>query len=54
LQEGDIQVTIPYEKCRQALEWIRRTHRTLTVDEFVTQTVEARPHTIEAIKRSQR
>jgi hypothetical protein len=34
VQEGDIQVTIPYVLYREALLWIRRTHRSLTVDEW--------------------
>jgi hypothetical protein len=33
VQEGDIQVTIPHALYREALLWIRRTHRSLTVDE---------------------
>jgi len=33
LAEGDIQVIIPYRLYREALDWIRRTHRSLTVDE---------------------
>jgi len=54
VQEGDIQVIIPYALCRQALLWIRRTHLSLTVDEFVAQAVDARPRTVEAIKTSRR
>jgi hypothetical protein len=34
VQEGDTQVTIPYGLYREALLWIRRTHRSLTVDEW--------------------
>jgi hypothetical protein len=34
VQEGDIQVIIPYALYREALLWIRRTHRSLTVDEW--------------------
>jgi hypothetical protein len=33
VQEGDIQVIIPYALYREALLWIRRRHRSLTVDE---------------------
>ena len=33
VQEGDIQVTIPYALYREALLWIRRTHRSLSVNE---------------------
>jgi hypothetical protein len=33
VQEGDIQVTIPYALYREALLLIRRTHRSLTVEE---------------------
>jgi hypothetical protein len=34
VQEGDTQVTIPYGLYREALLWIRRTHHSLTVDEW--------------------
>jgi len=50
VQEGDIQVIIPYALYRETLVWIRRTHRSLTVDEFVAQAVEARLRTVGAIK----
>ena len=34
VQEGDIQVIIPYGLYREALLWIWRTHRSFTVDEW--------------------
>jgi hypothetical protein len=52
VEEGDIQVIIPYALYREALLWIRRTHRSLTVDEFVAQAVDARLRTVGAIKTS--
>ena len=33
VQEGDIQVTIPYVLYREALLWIRRIHRPLSANE---------------------
>jgi hypothetical protein len=33
VQEGDIQVIIPYALYREALLWIRRTRRSLSVNE---------------------
>jgi hypothetical protein len=47
-----MQVIIPYALYREALLWIRRTHRSLTVDEFVAQAVDARLRTVGAIKTS--
>ena len=50
VQDGDMQVIIPYALYREALLWIRRIHRSLTVDEFVAQAVDARLGTVGAIK----
>jgi hypothetical protein len=50
--ESDIQVVIPHRLYRETLAWIRRTHRSLIVDESVAQAVEARLHMVEAIKPS--
>jgi hypothetical protein len=47
-----MQVIIPYALYREALLWIQRTHRSLTVDEFVAQAVDARLRTVGAIKTS--
>jgi hypothetical protein len=52
VQDGDIQVIIPYALHREALLWIRRTHRSLTVDEFVAQAVDARLRTVVANART--
>jgi hypothetical protein len=34
VQEGDIQVIMPYALYREALAWIRRTHLSLSVNEW--------------------
>ena len=40
--EGHMQILVPYGLYRDVLAWIRRTHRTLTVNEFIAEAAQER------------
>lgn len=46
--EGHMQILVPYGLYRTVLAWIRRTHRTLTVDEFIAEATEERLRVVDS------